>query len=346
MTMATGALRRAASRGYEHRFDAPLTGMVFLSGGTLAVGLGDGSVRLIVPDDKVVTASPHAAGSAVLALVADLDGNSVLTGGDDGRVARTTADGESSILAEFAARQIDVLAVSATAGLRAVAAGREVYLYDRTGRTIGTAGDHPSTVAGLAFNPKGKRLAVSHYGGVTLWWTGALGQPPARLQWPGSHIGIIWSPDGSTVLTAMQENDLHGWRVADGRHMRMEGYAAKVRSMAWLSKPMTLVTAGADSVIGWPFGGSGPMGKPAIEIGTGIGRLVTCVAVHPSQPCVAAGFEDGGVALCGRTADPAIRLREPDGARVDALAWSAVGSRLAAGTEDGTVSVFDASALG
>lgn len=41
--------------------------------------------------------------------------------------------------------------------------------------------DHSSTVSGLAFNPKGKRLAVAHYGGVTLWWTATLGQTPNRL---------------------------------------------------------------------------------------------------------------------------------------------------------------------
>jgi hypothetical protein len=126
----------------------------------------------------------------------------------------------------------------------------------------------------------------------------------------------------------------------------MEGYAAKVRSMGWLSKPMTLVTAGADSVIGWPFGGAGPMGKPAIEIGAGIGTLVTCVAVHPRRPWIAAGFDDGGLALCGPAAGAAVRLRHADGKRIDAVAWSAVAGRLAAGTEDSTVAVFDASALG
>lgn len=92
-------------------------------------------------------------------------------------------------------------------------------------------GDHPSTVTGLAFNPKGKRLAVSHYGGVTLRWTGKLDQGAAHLQWRGSHIGVTWSPDGTTVLTAMQERELHGLRLTDRHDMSMPGYAAKVRSI-------------------------------------------------------------------------------------------------------------------
>lgn len=201
-------------------------------------------------------------------------------------------------------------------------------------------------MSGIAFNAKGKRLAVAHYGGITLWWTATLGQTPRRLDWRGSHIAVSWSPDGSHVMTAMQECELHGWRVADGSDLAMRGYAAKVRSLDWLAKPPTLATSGADCVVAWSFAGSGPQGKPPLEVGQGIGRLVTQVAVHPARPLVAAGFDDGRVAVCELTADfesRAVRLRPGDGGRVVALAWSRDGSRLAAGTDAGALSVFDLS---
>ena len=54
-------------------------------------------------------------------MAADIDGAGVVTGGDDGRVARTDAGGEVSVLAEFPGRQADVLAVSPSGGLRAAA---------------------------------------------------------------------------------------------------------------------------------------------------------------------------------------------------------------------------------
>jgi WD40 repeat protein len=226
--------------------------------------------------------------------------------------------------------------------LRAVGAGRQVALLDRHGKTLAATADHPSTVTGLAFNPKGKRLAASHYGGVTLWWTARLGQAPVRLKWRGSHIGVTWSPDGSTVLATMQECELHGWRLSDNEHMRMTGYATKVRAMAWLAKPLILATSGADCVIAWSFTGTGPMGKPPAEIGRDIGRLVSSVTVSPTQPRVAAGFDDGQVALCGLVPPHAVvRLRRADGARVSALAWSRDGRQVAAGTDAGIVSVFE-----
>lgn len=330
----------------EFSFDAAITGLAFLAEGTLATGLGDGSVRLIGPGDSALprTVQPHREGAAVLAMAIDIDSAGIVTGGDDGRVARTDARGEVSVLAEFPGRQADVLAVSPSGGLRAAAGGRDVRLFDRAGETVGASADHPSTVTGLAFNPKGKRLAVSHYGGATLRWTGKLVQGATKLEWRGSHIGITWSPDGTTVLTAMQERELHGWRLTDHQTMSMAGYAAKVRSMDWLRRPMTLATSGGDCVIAWSFTGGGPMGKPPLEVGSGLGRLVTCVAVHPKIPIVAAGFDEGQVIVCALSRqEKVVRLRWLDSERITALAWSHDGTRLAVGTEAGAVSLFDLS---
>ena len=222
----------------------------------------------------------------------------------------------------------------------------KVRLLDANGTVRACASGHPSTISGLAFNPKGKRLAAAHYGGVTLWWTATLGQIPNRLEWRGSHIGVSWSPDGSYLITAMQECELHGWRLTDGEQIAMSGYEAKVRSMDWLAKPPLLATSGSECVIAWSFAGSGPQGKPPLEIGQGIGRLVTQVAVHPNRQLVAIGFADGGVAVCELTADRnarAVRLRPAGSDRISALAWSPGGARLAAGTDTGVVSVFDLS---
>lgn len=323
-------------------FDAGVTGAVFSKAGLLAAALGDGTVQLIGQsgDKKAVQAHDGAA----LCLALDIDGRSFVSGGDDGRLVLTAEDGGISELTSAPGRQIDGLAVSYQAKVRAVSVGKEVRLLDASGRVQARASDHPSTVSGLAFNPKGKRLAVAHYGGVTLWWTSTFGQTPSRLKWRGSHIGVSWSPDGTHVMTAMQECELHGWRIADQNDLAMQGYAAKVRSMDWLAKPPTLVTSGADCVIAWPFSGSGPQGKPPIEGGHGIGRLVTLVAVHPARPLVATGFDNGCVAICELTThreSRAVRLHPGDGSRVSALAWSQDGTRLATGTEGGTLVIFD-----
>ncbi len=50
---------------------------------------------------------------------------------------------------------------------------------------------------------------------------------PEKLEWKGSHLECEVSPDGRFVITSMQENQLHGWRLADKGHMRMSGYPAR-----------------------------------------------------------------------------------------------------------------------
>jgi WD40 repeat protein len=302
---------------------------------------------LIGADRKVHTAQAH--DGAVLCLSLDIDGKGFVSGGDNGRLICTAADGSIVPLLSAPGRHLDVLAVSRNAKLRAAAAGKEVALLDASGATITRISDHPSTVSGLAFNPKGKRLAVSHYGGVSLWWTASLGAKPQRLNWRGSHIGVTWSPDGAYVMTAMQECELHGWRLKDSDDMAMRGYSAKVRSMDWLAKPSWLVTGGAECVVAWPFAGAGPHGKAPTELCQGAGSLVTQVAVHPNQPLIAAGFDDGSVmvaSLPNDGDDNVFRLRPPDGARVTALAWSQDGTRLAAGHDTGALALFDLSGAG
>jgi len=80
----------------------------------------------------------------------------------------------------------------------------------------------------------------------------------------------------------MHEPALHGWRLADHRHMRMTGYPGRVRSMSWSAGGKSLATSGADTVIIWPFASKdGPMGRspharPAAA-------RVSVVACHPKQ---------------------------------------------------------------
>src|SRR5690606_36991253 len=89
---------------------------------------------------------------------------------------------------------------------------------------------HPRTVEALAFAPKGVRLAVARYNGATLHYPATAGKP-TELEWEGAHTGISFSPDGKYLVTMMQENALHGWKLTDAKHMQMAGYPAKIKSI-------------------------------------------------------------------------------------------------------------------
>src|SRR5579885_2930022 len=80
--------------------------------------------------------------------------------------------------------------------------GKTVRARDPAGRIRSFSA--PSSVRGLAFMPKGYRLAIAHYGGASLWFPNATVLPD-RFEWKGSHLSISVSPDGRFLVTAMQE---------------------------------------------------------------------------------------------------------------------------------------------
>ena len=112
---------------------------------------------------------------------------------------------------------------------------------------------------------------------------------------------MTWSPDGRFVVTSMQENTLHGWRLSDKKDMRMSGYPSKTRSFSWSHDGQWLGTSGADAAIVWPFSSKdGPMGKAPRECGIRPAK-VSRVSFHPGALVLAIGYEDGFVLLCRLT---------------------------------------------
>ena len=196
----------------------------------------------------------------------------------------------------------------------------------------------PSTVGGLAFAPKGLRVGIAHYNGVTLWFPNAESAPEV-LGWKGSHLGVTFSPDGRFLVSSMQEPMLHGWRLSDGKSMRMAGYGARVRSLAWTASGKWLATSGSTQLILWPFAGKeGPMGKEPRILAPSESQ-VEVVACHPRQEVVAVGYANGLVLLVRVEDGAEVLAKKPGNAPVTALAWDASGDTLAFGTEDGEAGI-------
>src|SRR4051794_6779057 len=331
MTAGTAPSLTEAVTPFE--FGAHVTGVAWLKG-TSAFGLGDGGV-VLVKDGETHRAEAHP-GAGILTVASDSE--RFLTGGDDGRVAVTGSDGSTKTLAEAKNAWIDSIALNAS-GAFAYATGRRVIARDDKGRE--KTFEAPSTARGLAFAPKGYRLAISHYNGVSLWFPN-LETKPEILEWKGSHIDVTWSLDGRFVVTSMQENALHGWRLQpDKGHMRMSGYPSKTRSLSWSGDGKWLATSGAEAAILWPFDSKeGPTGKPPRECGVRPAK-VSFVAFHPNVYVLAVGYEDGCILLI-RLTDASELLVRPavKDSGVTALAWDKAGRRLAFGCEDGQAGIL------
>ena len=306
---------------------ALVTSVHFL--GDQAVFVGAEENVFVANEEGEISAVPVQGGAI---LCAASDGARIVMGGDDGKVAALDAKGEVTVLATDPKRRwIDNVALHPD-GAVAWSAGKTAYV--RSGKNEEKSLDVPSTVGGLSFAPKGLRLAVAHYNGVTLWFPNMAAKPDF-LEWTGSHLSVTFSPDNKFLATAMHEPALHGWRLADNRHMRMTGYPGRVRSMSWSAGGKALATSGADTVILWPFASKdGPMGKEPAMLAP-LQARVTMVACHPRQDIFAAGYSDGTVLMVRMTDGAEILVRRNSAAPVAALAWNSKGTLLAFAAEDG-----------
>jgi WD40 repeat protein len=318
-----------------YAFDAYVTSALFDAAGRAAFALGDGSVRF----DGGETVEAH--DGAVLAAAVHPSGQGLVTGGDDGRLV-WSQPGEARELAKLPGRWIESVAASPESKLIAFTAGREVHVRDAADPAFARVFAHEKSVADVTFDPKGRRIAAATYGGVALWYARIEGQKPLLLKWAGSHVVSAFSPDGKFLISAMQDNQLHGWRVADEKNMRMGGYPAKVKSLAFLAKGQMMATSGSSGVVVWPFAGStGPMGKQAAEVGFDESAMVVRVAAAPSLGWVAAGLDDGRVWACDLAGQKIIPLKAEKGAPVSALAMTPDAKRVAWGDEDGNAGVAE-----
>ncbi len=336
-TRAEGAAGKLL--GFEGELDAPVTA-VLLAGDRFVVTTGDGRVAFLGDSfDAAEVLQPHH--GAVLSAVAVE--SSVLIGTDDGRALHVTSEGNVSEVWRDPRKQwVDRVATGRRTWM-AWACGKSVHLH--LGELRDCKLEHPSSIGGLAFAPKSDRLAVSHYGGVTVWDFSIT--PPAKrvLEWKGMHLDLSWSLDDRFIVTAMQEGALHGWRLSDAADFQMNGYPSKPRSLSWSRRGDWLATSGAGDILLWSFKTkNGPMGTSPQSLSRR-SVPVSQVAFHPLNAYVAAGYQDGAILLARQDDMKELLVRHAKDGAVTGLAWSRDGRRLAYGTEDGATGLVDFSLL-
>jgi WD40 repeat protein len=279
-------------------------------------------------------------GDGIIAALAASDGKTLVTLGENGRVRRVSLDVAEDI-APGDGKWPSALATGPD-GAVAVGAGKRVTVYQaRKPERVLDAG---TLVSGLAFAPKGFRLALARYEGVTLWYPNLPEAAPEDLKWKGSHIDIAFSPNGAFLITSMQELALHGWRMSDKAHMRMTGYPGKTRSMHFDHRGEWLATSGAEAAVLWPFkSNDGPMGKAPKEVAFQRNTTVSCVAFHKAADVLAVGYANGRVALVRMSDEAELEAIAPTGSAIATLAWSPTGRLLAWSTEEGRAGLFPTS---
>ena len=275
----------------------------------------------------------------ILAITAHPDLNVVTTAGQDGHLLLWNArDGELIKTIELGRGWVDHVEWSSDGQWLAASCSRRVHVYRADGEEAWRSDDHPSTVSAIAWSGT-QELATACYGRVS-FFSASSGQLNQKLEWQGSLVSMVLSPDGDVVACGSQDNSVHFWRRSTAEDSMMAGYPGKPSALAFDDTGTLLATGGGDAVTVWSFQGDGPEGtRPGVL--TFHTESITSLTFSSRQQ-LASGSRDGSVVMWelsktgnGRAVGAA-RLN----ALVSILVWRPDGLALAALDAHGGVSVW------
>ncbi len=288
-----GALRRGWSAEVD---DYAIAGGWSLGGEALMVGDAAGGVCAF--DGRSGATAWERRGvheGGLLAMAIHPGETAFATAGQDSRVLIWSAtEGRVSRTIDVGGGWAENVAWSPDGRWLAASCSRQVHVYGLEGAEIWRSDDHPSTVSAIAWSSAGE-LATACYGRVT-FFDASTGEIRQKLEWQGSLVSMVLSPDGGIVVCGSQDNSVHFWRRATEEDSMMSGYPAKPSALAFDDTGALLATGGAEAVTVWNFAGGGPENTRPGVLEFHI-QPVTTLAFARRAMRLASGGRDGAVVV-------------------------------------------------
>jgi len=276
--------------------DYAIAGGWSLRGQALVVGDTEGGIYAFEGDTGAVAWSqPGVHEGGVLAMAIHPSGSTFATAGQDGRVLIwSAAEGKVRRAIDVGNGWVENVAWSPDGQRLAVSCSRHVFAYDVDGDELWRSDDHPSTVSAIAWSGAGE-LATACYGRAA-FFDASTGELRQNLEWQGSLVSMVLSPDGGIVACGSQDNSVHFWRRSTGEDSEMFGYPTKPSALAFDDTGTLLATGGGEAVTVWSFRRKGPEGTRPGTLSFHV-QPVTTLAFAPGSMHLASGGRDGAVAV-------------------------------------------------
>ena len=231
----------------------------------------------------------------VLALAIQPNRPAFATAGQDGRVlVWNAAEGRVSEAIDVGSDWVENVAWSPDGQWLAASCSRQVHAYGADGAKVWQSHAHPSTVSAIAWSGT-EELATACYGRVTVF-AASTGELRQKLEWTGSLVSMVLSPDGDIVACGSQDNSVHFWRRSTGKDSMMSGYRAKPSALAFDDTGTLLATGGGEAVTVWSFQGSGPEGTRPGVLDFHVAPVTTLAFARRGMR-LASGARDRGVVV-------------------------------------------------
>ena len=262
--------------------------------------------------------------------------NAFASGGEDGRV-KTWHGTTGELIREQAggSEWVAHLTWSPNGTRLATGAGKHLKVWDNDGTFIFTSSDHASSITDLCWRDDGRRLATASYGYVQLFEPGAT-TPPRKLVSQAANLCLAWSPNGKHMAAGSQERTIAYWKLSDRDNapLRMSGYPAKLKCLAWDRTSRLLATDGGEIVTVWDVSGKGPAGtKPRQLIGHE--QKLTALTFQKRGDILVSGCQGGRVCLWHPAQTDKGLLAAQLGSEITGIKFSPDEKCILVGTADG-----------
>jgi WD40 repeat protein/serine/threonine protein kinase len=334
-------------------------------GATVLVGSADGTAQVydVRGDPSITDLAAH--GQRIAAAIFSPDGTTIASGDERGEVFLWDAlSGEP--LRRLRAREADGEAGEGTGGETGAGEHRSLRA-------------HEKQISALAFDPAGEFVFSASADGRVRRWSVDTGQERSLYLHPGAVTAMILVADGARLLTGCADGVLRTFDVEtgevleqrentraqrlvadpDGRHIAaMSGRDVVRLDLEGVEEPRVL--SSSSNILCCAFGPDDTFvtgaqrGEVALlDLDTDTGTVkkiasdgehkeaVRAVVFHPEHPRFASGSADGTVRIRDAATNLTLLTLEWPGARVTSLAFSADGSRLLAGSQEGGLRIFE-----
>ena len=263
------------------------------------------------------------------------DGKYLVSGGQDGKVRIWDPNSDEPVRVLDAGCWVEQVAFAPEGYLLAVAAGRNLKLWNVEGELAQTYASHPSTISDIQWQRQGLFLTSGCYGQLATF-TPDTAEPVKLFRWKGSILTVAWSPDGNYVATGNQDASVHFWYRRSAKDLEMSGYPTKVRELSWDATSRYLATGGSAIVIVWDCSGKGPAGTRPIQL-EAHDTLLSALEYQRRGALLASGCQDGLVCVRNpRKRQTPLATSQLDAA-VTQVRWSPDDRVLAAASANGMV---------
>ncbi len=226
--------------------------------------------------------------------------------------------------------------------------------------TLFISSGHSSRVMALAWSPDGSRIATAGYDKTVRLWDTSTGKSIAIYRGHTDHVNaVVWSPNGQRIASAGDDRTIQIWDpISRSMLMTLQGHVNRVTALAWSPDSPRLASGGLDkTVIVWDM-----ITGRTLFVYQGHADVVQTVTWSP----VGSASASRVVRIASGGADKTVRLWEPVKDtkgnfltsflfpnrntftysrhlhKVNAVAWSPDGRRVASVSSDRTMQVWDA----